>query len=67
MASVSRAKVPFRSKPNVYATSGTKMLSYRIEASTDVVNWTTIGAGGAITRCYSIEEQPQRFFRSRRN
>ncbi len=47
-------------------------ISYRIEASTDLVNWTTIeaniiGTGGVITRFYSIEAQPRRFFRSRRN
>lgn len=46
--------------------------SYRIEASTDLANWSTIetpiiGAGGVITRFYSIEGQPRRFFRSRRN
>jgi uncharacterized delta-60 repeat protein len=47
-------------------------ISYRIEASTDLVNWSTIetpiiGAGSVITRFYSIEGQPKRFFRSRRN
>ena len=47
-------------------------ISYRIEASTDLANWTTIetniiGAGGVITRFYSIEGQPKRYFRSRRN
>ncbi len=47
-------------------------ISYRIEASTDLANWITtetpiIGAGGVITRFYSIEGQPRRFFRSRRN
>ena len=47
-------------------------ISYRIEASTDLTNWTTIetniiGTGGVITRFYSIEGQPRRFFRSRRN
>ena len=47
-------------------------ISYRIEASTDFTHWTTIetnliGAGGVMTRFYSIEGQPRRFFRSRRN
>jgi hypothetical protein len=47
-------------------------VSYRIEASTDVTNWATIetniiGTGGVITRFYSIDGQPKRFFRSRRN
>jgi uncharacterized delta-60 repeat protein len=47
-------------------------VSYRIETSTDLSMWTTletpiIGNGGVITRFYSIEGQPRRFFRSRRN
>ena len=47
-------------------------ISYRVEASTDLLIWTTletpvIGNGGVITRFYSIEGQPRRFFRSRRN
>ena len=47
-------------------------ISYRIESSTDFANGTTIetniiGAGGVMTRFYSIEGQPRRFFRSRRN
>ena len=47
-------------------------ISYRIEASTDLVTWATIetniiGTGGVITRFYSIEGQPKRYFRSRRN
>lgn len=41
-------------------------------APTDLANWATIetniiGAGGVITRFYSIEGQPRRYFRSRRN
>jgi hypothetical protein len=44
----------------------------RAEASTDLVNWGTIetpiiGSGGVVTRFYSTEGQPKRFFRSRRN
>ena len=47
-------------------------ISYRIEASTDFANWTTIetniiGAGDLITRFHFSEGQPRRFFRSRRN
>ena len=47
-------------------------VSYRIEASTDLTNWasvedTIIGTGGVVTRFYSIENQPKRFFRVRRN
>ncbi len=47
-------------------------ISYRIETSTDLTNWSTIeaniiGTGGTITRFYSIEGQPRRYFRSRRN
>ncbi len=47
-------------------------ISYRIEYSTDLANWSTletpiIGSGGVVTRFYSIEGQPKRFFRSRRN
>jgi low density lipoprotein receptor-related protein 5/6 len=47
-------------------------ISYRIESSTDLANWQTIetdiiGTGGVVTRFYSIEGQPKRFFRSRRN
>lgn len=55
-----------------YRFNGAPGVSYRIEASTDLSTWTTletpiIGAGGVITRFYSIEGQPKRFFRSRRN
>jgi uncharacterized repeat protein (TIGR02543 family) len=47
-------------------------ISYRIESSTDLKTWTTteaniIGAGGVVTRFYSIENQPNRYFRVRRN
>jgi hypothetical protein len=47
-------------------------VSYRIEASIDLANWqmietNIIGNGGVITRFYSAEGQPKRFFRSRRN
>ena len=47
-------------------------ISYRTEASTDFTNWQTIetniiGAGGVMTRFHSIEGQPRRSFRSRRN
>ncbi len=47
-------------------------ISYRIEGSTDLETWSTIetdiiGAGGVVTRFYSIENQPQRYFRVRRN
>lgn len=47
-------------------------VSYRIEDSTDLNEWNTIetdiiGTGGVVTRFYSIENQPQRYFRARRN
>ena len=47
-------------------------VSYRIEASTDLTNWASvedsiIGTGGVVTRFYSIENQPKRYFRVRRN
>jgi uncharacterized delta-60 repeat protein len=47
-------------------------ISYRIEASTDLTTWFTIetgiiGSGSVITRLYSIEGQPRRYLRSRRN
>lgn len=45
--------------------------SYRIEASTDMVTWTTIessipGTGGPIFRLYSIRGRPNRSFRARK-
>jgi uncharacterized delta-60 repeat protein len=47
-------------------------ISYRIEASFDLQQWTTIetpaiGNGGVVRRLYFIDGQPKRFFRSRRN
>lgn len=47
-------------------------VSYRIEDSTDLQNWNTvetdiIGSGGVVTRFYSTENQPKRYFRVRRN
>jgi hypothetical protein len=47
-------------------------VSYRIEASTDLDNWNTvetdiIGASAVVTRFYSIENMPKRFFRVRKN
>lgn len=49
-----------------------KGVSYRIEGSADLTNWTTIeaavtGAGGVVTRFYSTQDQPIRFYRARRN
>jgi uncharacterized repeat protein (TIGR02543 family) len=46
--------------------------SYRIEGSTDLQTWETvetdiIGTGGVVTRFYSIENQPKRYFRVKRN
>ena len=46
--------------------------SYRIEGSTDLQSWETvetdiIGTGGVVTRFYSIENQPKRYFRVKRN
>ena len=43
-------------------------LRYRIESSTDLQTWSTeetdiVGAGGVVTRFYSIENQPKRYFR----
>ena len=47
-------------------------VSYRIEASTDLETWSIIepviiGASAVVTRFYSIENQPRRYFRARRN
>lgn len=47
-------------------------VNYRIEGSTDLQNWDTIetgiiGAGGVVTRFYSTENQPKRYFRVKRN
>jgi uncharacterized repeat protein (TIGR02543 family) len=47
-------------------------VSYRIEGSTDLQNWETVetditGTGGVVTRFYSIENQPKRYFRVKRN
>jgi uncharacterized repeat protein (TIGR02543 family) len=47
-------------------------VSYRIEASGDLVDWEVveaniIGQGGPVTRFYSTENSPVRYFRVRRN
>nr|MCU0779551.1 thrombospondin type 3 repeat-containing protein [Akkermansiaceae bacterium] len=47
-------------------------VSYRIEDSTDLEEWNTvesnvIGTGGVVTRFYSTESMPKRYFRARRN
>jgi len=47
-------------------------ISYRIESSTDLSNWSTVeasitGAGGTVVRFYSIEGQSRKFYRARRN
>ncbi len=47
-------------------------VSYRIEVSTDLNEWSTvetdiIGESAVVTRFYSIENQPKRYFRARRN
>ncbi|MFO1499967.1 MAG: hypothetical protein U1G07_16510 [Verrucomicrobiota bacterium] len=49
-----------------------KGISYRIEGSSDLVTWTTVeatinGNGELVTRFYSIEGQPFRFFQAKRN
>lgn len=49
-----------------------KGVSYRIEGSSDLTQWTTVegvvnGTGGRVTRFYSTENQPFRFYRARRN
>ena len=60
-----RTAVEFR----VNAATG---VSYRIEASTDLTQWNIIepaiiGESAVVTRFYSIENQPKRYFRVRRN
>ena len=47
-------------------------VSYRIEGSNELQNWVVIeanllGQGGVVTRLYSIENQPTRYLRVRRN
>ena len=47
-------------------------VNYRIEASTDLDAWSTvetdiIGQGEVVTRLFSTENLPRRFFRVRRN
>ena len=47
-------------------------VSYRIEASTDLTEWNTvetdiIGQSAVVTRFYSTENMPRRYFRVRRN
>ncbi|MCX6875625.1 MAG: hypothetical protein NTW21_17730 [Verrucomicrobia bacterium] len=47
-------------------------VSYRIEASSDLENWSIletdiIGHSAVVTRFYSTENEPQRFFRALRN
>ena len=47
-------------------------VSYRIEASSDLTQWevieaSIIGQGGEVTRFYSTENSPARYFRVRRN
>ncbi len=44
---------------------------YGIESSTDLEHWDPVesgieGQGGTVTRFYSIENKPKRFFRARR-
>ena len=47
-------------------------VSYRIESSSDLIEWgivetDIIGQSAVVTRFYSIENQPMRYFRVRRN
>jgi len=47
-------------------------VSYRIEGSTDLAAWTTVeaavtGNGGRVTRFYTTENTPIRFYRAQRN
>jgi hypothetical protein len=63
---------PYGSNTVQYIFNAAKGVSYRIESSTDLVNWSTIetpilGAGGPISRTYSTVGTPKRFFRPRRN
>lgn len=49
-----------------------KGISYRIEGSANLQDWTTVeatinGNGGTVTRFYSIENQRLRFYRAKRN
>jgi uncharacterized delta-60 repeat protein len=69
------------SKPDAYSVimhavefrfGGENGVSYRIESTTDLVIWETVetpitGTGGVVTRFYSTEGKPRRFFRVRRN
>jgi hypothetical protein len=63
------ASIPLAVEFRFNATGG---VSYRIETSTDLANWGTveaaiIGQGAAVTRFYSTENLPQRYFRVRKN
>lgn len=47
-------------------------ISYRIESSTDLSNWSTVeasitGTGGTVVRFYTTEGQSRKFYRARRN
>lgn len=52
--------------------SAARGASYRIEGSANLTDWTTVeaainGAGAVVTRFYSMENQPIRFYRALRN